>query len=126
MNKLNQMLINRFTIDKFTTKSCTLKSNSSFYQKFPKRENHFKNNNAFKYYLNNDHAQKNYVQSIQQLEKIKLNFDIATRTPIAHTIRPQTSKTRVKTETLSDLVTKNIDKRRPTTASTYKRSKAKR
>ena len=64
------MVINRFTVDKFLTAYSTDRSNTSFYQKFPKRDNLFKNGNAFKYYLNSDSAQRNYTESIQVLEKM--------------------------------------------------------
>ena len=61
------MVINRFTVDKFLIKSSSHRSSESPYQKFPKRENHYKNSNAFKYYMNSDAAQKHYTESLSQL-----------------------------------------------------------
>ena len=42
----------------------------SLYQKFPLRDNKYKNNNAYRYYLNSDAAHRNYTESIAELKRI--------------------------------------------------------
>ena len=132
INRMKEFEINREKVGNYLDNGQS-KSITPRYQQFPKREDQFKNGNAFKFYLNSPAVYRHYNESISSLEKIhakitEVNHKPSNRyklRPSTGKARPSTDKTRTTIEPIVELLKKNQVKERPRSTAGVRKVKAK-